>query len=74
MMVASLPKVDLLALDIKHHAAVEVKLELHRGRKLTYVDASSLVFLKREKVSTVWGVDNDLAIEGATVVPGPYPN
>jgi len=59
----------LEAVDAQHHAAVLRKLELLRGHKLTYVDASSLVFLARLRIRQVWGTDRDLSIEGATVVP-----
>jgi len=59
----------LQALDAAHHAAVLGKLERLRGHKLTYVDASSLVFLARLRVREVWGTDRDLSIEGARVVP-----
>ncbi len=57
------------ALDAGHHAAVLAKLESLRGHKLTYVDASSLVFLARLRVRVVWGTDRDLSIEGARVIP-----
>ena len=67
---AELPRLRLLALGRDHHAAVERKLERFRGHKLTYVDASSLVFLERAKIREVWGTDFDLAVEGAKVVPG----
>ena len=59
----------LLALDAEHHAAVLRKLERLRGHKLTYVDASSLVFLAQLRIREVWGTDRDLSIEGARVVP-----
>lgn len=59
----------LHALDEAHHAAVLAKLERLRGHKLTYIDASSLVFLGRLRVRLVWGTDRDLALEGAAVVP-----
>ena len=59
----------LEAVDAQHHAAVLRKLELLRGHKLTYVDASSLVFLARLRIRQVWGTDRDLSIESATVVP-----
>jgi predicted nucleic acid-binding protein len=67
---AELPRLRLLAIDETHHAAVARKLERLRGHKLTYVDASSLVFVERLKVREVWSTDLDLAIEGARVVPG----
>jgi predicted nucleic acid-binding protein len=56
-------------LDAAHHAAVAEKLERLRGHKLTYVDASALVFLSRLRIREVWGTDRDLSIEGARVVP-----
>ena len=59
----------LHAIDAAHHAAVQRKLERLRGHKLTYVDASSLVFLSELHVREVWGTDRDLGLEGARVVP-----
>lgn len=67
---AEFPRLRLLPIDEAHHAAVVRKLGRLRGRRLTYVDASSLVFLERSKIGEVWGTDFDLAIEGARVVPG----
>jgi predicted nucleic acid-binding protein len=67
--VADLPRLTLLPLDAAHHAAVATKLGKLRGRKLTYVDASSLVFLTTHRISEVWGADRDLGIEGARVTP-----
>jgi predicted nucleic acid-binding protein len=66
---ADFPWLTLQALDAEHHAAVVGKLERLRGHKLTYVDASSLVFLSRLRIHEVWGTDRDLSIEGARVVP-----
>jgi predicted nucleic acid-binding protein len=66
---ADFPWLTLQALDAEHHAAVLGKLERLRGHKLTYVDASSLVFLSRLRIRVVWGTDRDLSIEGARVVP-----
>jgi len=63
------PRLTLLAIDAAHHQAVVRKLERLRGHKLTYVDASSLVFLSRLRIPEVWGTDLDLALEGARVVP-----
>lgn len=64
-----LPRLQLLAIDAKHHAAVVRTLDRHRGRKLTYVDASSLVLVSQLRISQVWGTDRDLALEGARVLP-----
>lgn len=57
--------------DERHRAAVWGKLDGLRGHKLTYVDASSLVWLQDLRIGTVWGTDHHLGIEGATVLPGP---
>jgi len=66
---ADLPHLELLPLDAEHHALVIRKLERLRGYKLTYVDASSLVFLDRLRIGEVWGTDRDLALAGARVIP-----
>lgn len=66
---AELPRLDLLSVDAQHHALVVQKLERLRGHKLTYVDASSLVFVARLGIEEIWGTDRDLALEGARVVP-----
>lgn len=68
---SDLKGLTLLPLDVSHHRAVERKLERLRGRKLTWVDASCLVFLSARKIRKVWGTDLDLGLEGAVVVPGP---
>jgi predicted nucleic acid-binding protein len=68
-LIDALPAVELLPLNAAHHALVVRKLDRHRGRKLTYVDASSLVWLERRRIPEVWGTDADLAIEGAKVRP-----
>lgn len=60
----------LLPLDLAHHSAALRKLEKLRGHKLTYVDASSLVFVERGKIREVWGTDQHLGLEGARVLPG----
>ncbi len=66
---AELPRLHLLPLTQDHHAAVLANLERLRGHKLTYVDASSLVFLRALRIGEVWGTDQDLALEGARVIP-----
>jgi len=65
-----LPRLQLLSLTPAHHTAVLQRLERLRGHKLTYVDASSLVFLSALRIGEVWGTDRDLALEGARVIPG----
>lgn len=67
----ALPAVRLCPLDLDHHRSVERKLDVLRGIKLTYVDASSLVIISERRIDTVWGTDSDLGAEGAQVIPGP---
>jgi predicted nucleic acid-binding protein len=69
VMLDELPRLRLLTLDATHHRAVCRKLDRLRGQKLTYVDASSLVFLERHAIREVWGTDRDLGLNGAHVVP-----
>ena len=71
--VMELRGLELLGADAKHHLSVVAKLERLRGTKLTYVDASSLVWLKAKGIKTVWGTDPHLGIDGAEVAPGPPP-
>ena len=66
---ADFPRLELLALDGAHHEAAGRMLDRFRGRKLTYVDASSLVFLAERRIREVWGTDHDLGLEGARVLP-----
>lgn len=61
----------ILPAEATHLAAVWRKLDRLRGHKLTFVDASSLVWLEEREIGQVWGTDRHLAIEGATVTPGP---
>lgn len=65
------PFVEIVGADLAHHRATLQKLDALRGRKLTYVDASSLVHLAQQRLRVVWGCDADLGLEGARVVPGP---
>jgi predicted nucleic acid-binding protein len=69
LFVEALPRLDLLPVDRVHHAAVARKLDRFRGHKLTYVDASTLVFLEIKKIPEVWGTDRDLGLEGARIAP-----
>ena len=67
----SLTRLTVLDTSSGHRAAVARKLDALRGSKLTFVDASSLAWVEERGISTVWGTDFDLALEGATVLPGP---
>jgi predicted nucleic acid-binding protein len=71
LMVEEMPSLRTLGADAKHLVAVHGKLEKLRGTKLTWVDASSLVHLEQQRITTVWGTDHHLGIEGAKVIPGP---
>ena len=71
LLVLDLPRLRVLGSDARHVDSVHAKLDVLRGCKLTFVDASSLVWLEEKKIRTVWGTDHHLAIEGAKVVPGP---
>ena len=64
-----LPRLELLPLDAAHHREVCATLDRFRGRKLTYVDASSLVFLEDRRIREVWGTDQDLSLNGSRVIP-----
>jgi len=52
-----------------HHRQVCKMLDRLRGAKLTYVDASSLCFIERHKITTAWATDRHLGLTGARVVP-----
>ena len=52
-----------------HHLQVARMLNRMRGSKLTYVDASSLCFMERHKIHTVWSTDHHLGLTGAEVIP-----
>lgn len=53
-----------------HHRQVTRMLDRMRGARLTYVDASSLCFIERNKIATVWSTDHHLALTGARIQPG----
>lgn len=69
LLLRDLPRLELLAVDQAHHQRVEAVLDRFRGRRLTYVDVSSLVFLRERRITEVWGTDRDLALDGALVRP-----
>ncbi len=71
LLTLELSHLRVLGSDAHHLDSVHAKLDALRGCKLTFVDASSLVWLEEKKIGRVWGTDHHLAIEGAKVVPGP---
>lgn len=62
---------EVLDPDAAHRQAVWKILDRLRGTRLTYVDASSLVWMAGRRIATVWSTDHHLGVEGATVGPGP---
>ena len=70
-LIHSLTGLEVLPADAHHQAAVWKKLDQLRGLKLTFVDASSLVWLEEREIEVAWGTDHHLGVEGAKVVPGP---
>ena len=71
LFLADLNTVQILHSDEEHRAKVDRKLEALRGQKLTWVDASSLVWLDDLGIPLVWGTDQHLGLGGASVIPGP---
>lgn len=71
LVLQTLQNLILLPADTFHQEKIWKRLDHLRGCKLTYVDASSLIWLEERRVNTVWGTDHHLALEGATVIPGP---
>ena len=69
-MLQELTGLEILPADAHHQTAVWKKLDALRGLKLTFVDASSLVWLKERAIDVVWGTDHHLGVEGARIVPG----
>jgi predicted nucleic acid-binding protein len=71
-LVQDLQGLIVLGADARHQEAVWRKLDLLRGSGLTYVDASSLVWMEERKIRAAWGTDHHLALEGAIVAPGAF--
>jgi predicted nucleic acid-binding protein len=69
----SFPSLEVLEADSAHLDAVWRKMDELRGLKLSFVDASSLVWLETRGIRDVWGTDHHLAVEGAHVLPGAPP-
>lgn len=69
LFVDNLAGLVLLEVDTGHHRQVCRMLKRLRGARLTYVDASSLVFLERHGIDTVWSTDHHLGLTGAQVLP-----
>lgn len=65
----SLEGLVLLETDAAHHRETCRLLDRMRGARLTYADASSLAFLERHEIDTVWSTDHHLGLTGAEVLP-----
>ncbi len=68
-LLAGLPDLEVLSADFGHARAVERKLAAHPDADLSYLGASSLVFLGHHRILDVWGADPVLGLEGARVLP-----
>lgn len=69
MLIANMSGLRISDVTAAHHHAVGAMLDRFRGTKLSYVDASSLCFIERNKIKRVWSTDHHLAITGAEVLP-----
>jgi len=67
--VAALKELHLLPATVENHGRTLLMLDRFRGAKLSYVDASSLAFMKQRKVRTVWSTDHHLGLTGAQILP-----
>lgn len=65
----SLAGLNLLEADGDAHREACRMLSRMRGARLTYVDASSLAFMERHQIDTVWSTDHHLGLTGAQVLP-----
>ena len=64
-----LPDLEILTADFSHASAVQRKLSAYPDTDLSYLGASSLVFLGQHQILDVWGADPILGLEGARVLP-----
>jgi predicted nucleic acid-binding protein len=68
-LIADMRGLQLLELTRADHAATLGILNKLRGAKLTYVDAASLAFLAKRRITTVWSTDRHLGLTGARIAP-----
>ncbi|MFO1096084.1 MAG: PIN domain-containing protein [Planctomycetaceae bacterium] len=69
LLLEQLDGLSLLEVDRDHHAACVAMLERFRGSRLTYVDASSLVFASLRRVRQIWSTDHHLGLTGVEILP-----
>ncbi|MBI2986217.1 MAG: PIN domain-containing protein [Deltaproteobacteria bacterium] len=65
----NLTGLTLLEATLEHHHRALKMLDRFRGSKLTYVDASSLVWIAERKIACVWSTDHHLGLTGVEVLP-----
>ena len=68
-LIDNLDDLKIFEITRDHHPHVKRMLGRMRGSKLTYVDASSLCFMEKHKIRTVWSTDHHLGLTGAEVLP-----
>ncbi len=69
LFVGAIPKLKILFSGASFFENTSAMLDKHRGAKLTYVDAASLVHLAQQKIQTVWSTDYHLSLTGRTIKP-----
>ena len=65
----NLPDLRIFETDPRHHEEVCGVLDRMRGAKLTYVDASSIAFMTKNKIELAWATDRHLGLTGIEVLP-----
>jgi predicted nucleic acid-binding protein len=69
LFVKAIPRLKILFSHGDSLDATSAMLDKHRGAKLTYVDAASLVCLDVQKIAIVWSTDYHLSLTGRTIKP-----
>jgi len=68
-LVGNLEGLRVFEATASHDRDVGRMLDRHRGSKLTYVDASSLVWIEKHRIQHVWATDHHLGLTGAELRP-----
>jgi len=69
LLIDNLQGLRLLAGGANHHADCVRMLDRFRGARLTYVDASSLVLVRQQRVRQIWSTDHHLGLTGVEILP-----
>ena len=67
--IKAIPKLKVLLGSDESYQKTSGVLEKHRGAKVSYVDAASLVLLDSHKIDTVWSTDYHLSLTGRKIKP-----